>query len=179
MTMRRFPVFMRQALEALSRDAGHSMEQTVGALLELGMPLLRRFPGVTECQDARQALLLRANDSNVRLWLEQKVGLDLRAAGLGVDRFVIRVLVSRHRQIGQIAGALGFHQGECFTLALTAASIGSSYVPMESANVAMYQTLIDLRSHCAARAEHAMTLLHQSPQQLPKPRWNIHDVLGG
>ena len=68
MTVRRFPVFLRQGLEALSRepDGGGSMERTVGAMLELGLPIIRRFPGVAECQDARQALLLRSRDAYVR-----------------------------------------------------------------------------------------------------------------
>ena len=180
MTVRRFPVFLRQGLEALSRDGAGSMERTVGAMLDLGLPILRgEFRGVAECQDARQTLLLRSRDVHVRLWLEQIVPIDVRTAGLGDTRFGVRVPVGTHRRIGQLAAVLGLHIGQCFTLALTIALIGSPYVPMDEANKAMFETLTDLRDRCLARARHAETLQSGLPTEAAKPRWTIHDVLGG
>jgi hypothetical protein len=181
MTVRRFPVFLRQGLEALSRerDGGGSMERTVGAMLELGLPILRRFPGVAECQDARQALLLRSRDPYVRLWLQQIVPIDVRTARLGDIRFGVRVPVGLHRQIGQLAAVLGLYIGQGFTVALTAALIGSSYLPMDEAHQAMYETLTELRDRCQARARHAGTLQIGLPTAAAQPRWTIHDVLGG
>ena len=179
MTVDRVPVFLRHALEAISRDADGSFERVVGAMLETGLPILRRLPGVAECQDARQVLLLRAKDPHVRLWLDQIVPVDVRTALLGTGRVVVRVPVGLHRQIGQLAAVLGLHKCQGFMLALTAVLIGSPYVPMDEANRAMYEMLVDLRDRCEARARHAETLQRALPTEPAKPRWTIHDVLGG
>ena len=134
---------------------------------------------MAECQDARQALLLRSRDAYVRLWLEQIVPIDVRTARLGDIRFGVRVPVGLHRQIGQLAAVLGLYIGQGFTVALTAALIGSTYVPMDEANQAMYETLTELRDRCQARARHAGTLQSGLPTAAAEPRWTIHDVLGG
>ena len=147
-----FPVFLRHGLEAVARDTDRTMQRTVAAALDLGLPILHRFPGVNECLEARQELLRDSRDPHVHRWLEQVVAVDLPTAGLGDTRFVVRVAVAQHGHIGVIASALGLYKGQCFTLALTAALLGSPYVPMEEANAAMYRTLVDLRGLCEARA---------------------------
>ncbi len=179
MTVGRFPVYLCQGVEAISRDGAGSFERVTGALLEYGLLELRKLGGVTEYQDARQTLLLRSEDWQIRLWLQQVVPIDERNANLGYTRYVVRIPVGRHRQIGQLAAVLGLGKGQTFTLALTATLIGSSYVPMGEANQAMYEMLIELRERCRARARHAEALLRELPQEPPKqPRWTIHHVLG-
>jgi hypothetical protein len=174
-----FPVFLKQALEVIARDAERPMEHAVGAILALGLPILRRVPGIADCQSAREALLHASRDPYVRLWLEQIVPVDMPTAGLGHTRFVVRIAVGRHRQIGQLAAALGLPNHQCFTLTLTAVLIGSPYVPMSEANDAMYRTLIDFRDRCVARAGHAEMLRSAVPTEAAQPRWTIAHVLGG
>ena len=48
-----FPVFLGQALEAIARDAGRTLQHTVAATLDLGLPFLYCIPGVTECLEGR------------------------------------------------------------------------------------------------------------------------------
>ena len=178
MTVSRVPVYLCQGIEAISRDGAGSFERVTGALLEHGLLELRKLSGVTECQDARQTLLLRSEDWQIRLWLQQVVPIDERNANLGHTRYVVRVPVGVHRQIGQLAAVLGLHKGQTFTLALTAGLIGSPYVPMAEANQAMYEMLIELRERCRARARHAEALRRELPKEPAKPRWTIHHVLG-
>ena len=173
------PVFLRQALEVIARDAGQPMQHTVAAALGLGLPLLLRFPGVTECLDARQELLRHSCDPHVRLWLDQAVPIDLLTGGFGHRRFVVRVAVAQRRQIGLLAAGLGLKIGQCFTLTLTAALIGSPYVPMKGANKAMYRTLVDLRDRCLARARYTETLLSVKQPKATTVHRTIDDVLAG
>ena len=172
------PIFLRQALEAIARDADRPMQHTVAAALGLGLPILRSFPGVMECLDARQELLRHSCDPHVRLWLDQAVPIDLLTGGLGHRKFGVRVAVTRRREIGLLAGALGLQFGQCFTLALTAALIGSAYVPMDEANEAMYRTLVDLRERCTARAHHTQRLLSVKQPETTSVHRTIYDVLG-
>lgn len=172
-----FPVFLRHGLEAIARKTDRTMQRTVAAALGLGLPLLHRFPGMNECLEARQELIRNSRDPHVHRWLEQVVAVDLPTAGLGHTRFVVRVAVAQHGQIGLIAGALGLLKGECFTLALTAALLGSPCVPMEEANAAMYRTLVDLRRLCEARARDTETLLHLKQPDTTTVRRTIDDVL--
>ncbi len=174
------PIFLRQALEAIARDADRPMQHTVAAALGFGLPILRSFPGVMDCLDARQELLRDSRDPYIRLWLDQAVPIDLLTGGLGHRRFTVRVAVARRRQIGLLAAGLGLQIGQCFTLALTAALIGSSYVPMDEANTAMYRTLVDLRERCTARAHHTARLLSaKPPDEATTVRRTIYDVLAG
>ena len=174
------PIFLRQALEVLARDADRPMQHTVAAALGLGLPILHSFPGVTDCLEARQQLLRDSCDPYIRLWLDQAVPIDLLTGGLGHRRFTVRVAVARRRQIGLLAAGLGLQIGQCFTLALTAALIGSSYVPMDEANTAMYRTLVDLRERCTARAHHTERLLSaKPPDEATTVRRTIYDVLAG
>ncbi len=87
--------------------------------------------------------------------------------------------MTRRREIGRLAAGLGLQIGQCLTLALTAALIGSPYVPMEDANKAMYRTLVDLRERCLARARHMETLLSAPQPEATTVRRTIHDVLAG
>ena len=179
LTAYRFPIFQKQALEAIARDADQPMQLTVAAALGLGLPILLGFPGVTECLDARQELLRNSRDPTVRLWLDQAVPIDLLTGGLGHRRFVVRVAVAQHRQIGLLAAGLGLQIGQSLTLALIAALIGSPYVPMDAANEAMYRTLVDLRHRCTARARHTKTLLRVKQPEATSVHRTIDDVLAG
>ncbi len=67
--------------------------------------------------------------------------------------------------------------GQCFTLALTAALVGSEFVAMEAANEAMIRTLIDFREECKARALDMETRLRAPQPDTPTVRRTIDDVL--
>ena len=177
MTASGFPVFLAHALEALKGAAKRNQQDTVAAALDRGLPALHRFPGVTECIEGRQ-LLLHSRNLYAHRWLEQQVAVDLPTAGLGCKRFPVRVAVAHHRQLGLLAAALGFYKNECFTLALTAALVGSQFVATEAANEAMIRTLVDFREECMARALHMETLLRLPQPDTPTARRTIDDVLG-
>ena len=174
--------FHHGLLEALTRDAKRTQQFTVAAMLDRGLRTLSVFPGLKACLDGRQELLNSSCDQNVHLWLEQLVAVDLPTAGLGHKRFPVRVAVAQHRHIGLIAGALGLPKGQCFTLALTAALLGSLHVAMDEANEAMHRTLVDLLDRCEARARDTETRLSEMRLRAELPgvttvRRTIHDVL--
>ncbi len=173
------PLFLDQALEAVARDAGRSKQHTVAATLDLGLPFLYCVPGVTECLEARQQLLRDGRDRQTRLWLDQTVPMDLLTGGLGHKRFTVRVAVAQHRQIGLIARALGLQMGQCFTLALTAALIGTRYVPMDEANEAMDRTLVELLRRCEERARDMELRLSAPQPEATRVHRTIYDVLAG
>ena len=75
MTARGFPVFLLHALEVITREAERTMQHTVAAVLDRGLPRLHLFPGVTECLKARQELLRNSRDPRVHRWLEQVVAV--------------------------------------------------------------------------------------------------------
>ena len=174
-----FPLFLEQALEAVARDAGRSKQHTVAATLDLGLPFLYCIPGVTECLEARQQLLRESRDRQTRLWLDQTVPMDLLTGGLGHKRFTVRVGVAQHRQIGLLAAGLGFKMGQCFTLALTAALIGTRYVPTDDANEAMDRTLVELLERCEERARDMELRLSAPEPEATRVHRTIYDVLAG
>ena len=65
-----FPVFLRQALEAIARAAQRTKQHTVAAVLDRGLPILCVFPGLEACLDARPELLGHSRDPHVHRWLE-------------------------------------------------------------------------------------------------------------
>jgi hypothetical protein len=173
------PVFLKQALEVIARDAHQTKQHTVAATLDLGLRCLHHFPGVAECLDAQQTLLRESRNAYVRRWLEETVAIDLLTGGLGHTKFTVRVALAQHREVGRLAGALGVKLGQCFTLALTATLIGSPYVPMAEANDAMFATLVDLKHRCVARAHH-MEMLRNAPEPtVATVHRTIYDVLRG
>ncbi len=179
MTASRFPVSLGHALEALKHAADGTKQHTVAAMLDRGLRLLHRFPGVTECLEGRQALLLHNRDLNVHAWLEQLVAVDLPTAGLGYTRFPVRVALAQHRQIGVLAAGLGLPLCQCFTLALTAALVGSRFVAMDAANEAMVRTMFDFGARCKERARYTEKLLSVPQPASTTIRRTIDDVLGG
>ncbi len=174
-----FPVFLGQALEAIARDAGRTLQHTVAATLDLGLPFLYCIPGVTECLEGRQQLLRDSCDPYTRRWLEEIVPVDLPTAGLGPKRFTVRVAVAQHREIGLLAAGLGLQKGQCFTLALTAALIGSPYVPMDEANAAMDRTLVESLKRFLERARYTEALLGAPQPEATGVHRTIYDVLAG
>ena len=183
LTAYRFPICQKQALEAIARDADRPKQHTVAALLHRGLPRLHRLPGVAECREARQELLRGSHDQRVHLLLEQTVSIDILTGGLGHTRFPVRVGIAHHRLIGLLAKALGLSLGQCFTLTLTAAMLGSPYVPMDSAYEAMHRTIVELLERCKARARHMDTLLSEmrstTAPEPTTPRRTIDDLLAG
>ena len=69
------------------------------------------------------------------------------------------------------------YKKDCFTLALTAALVGSQFVATEAANEAMIHTLIDFREECKARALDMETRLRAPQPDTPTVRRTIDDVL--
>ena len=105
--------------------------------------------------------------------------MDLLTGGPGHKRFNVRVAVAQHRQIGLLAAGLGLRMGQCLTPALTAALIGTRYVPMDEANEAMDRTLVDLRALCEARARHMELRLSAPQPEVTRVHRTIYDVLAG
>ena len=171
------PVFLRQAVEALARDACRGQQHTVAALLDRGLPFLRQIPGLLECLDARQMLLRVSCKQYTRQFLDHIVALDLPTAGLGDTQFCVRVDREQRGDIGVVAAAAGLPAHQSFTLALTAALIGSPYPPMREANNAMFGTLTEFHQRCRARALHCEALLSAEQPEAPTFRWTIDDVL--
>ncbi len=176
MTASPFPVFLAHALEALKGAAKRTQQDTVAAMIERGLSELHRFSGVTECSEGRQ-ILLHSRNLNAHRWLELQVAIDFPTAGQGYKRFPVRVAAAQHRQIGLLAAALGLYKKDCFTLALTAALVGSRFVATEAANEAMIHTLIDFREECKARALDMETRLRAPQPETTTIRRTIDDVL--
>ena len=112
------------------------------------------------------------------------MAVDLPTAGLGHTPFGVRVAVAQHGILGLIAGALGIPKGQCLTLALTAALLGSPYVALDAANEAMFRTLVDLRDRGEERARYTERLLSEMRLSASSPgattvRRTIDDVLAG
>ena len=184
MTAYGFPVLLEHAVEALAREAERRKQHTVAALLDRGFRTLWRLPGLKACLEGRQELLKDSRDPHVHRWLAHVVAVDLPTAGLGHTRFGVRVAVAQHGILGLIAGALGIPKGQCLTLALTAALLGSPYVALDAANEAMFRTLVDLRDRCEERARHTERLLSEMRLSARSPgattvRRTIDDVLAG
>ena len=173
------PKHVTWSVESLSDRAGISLARAYAGLLERGMHEIWRCPGSRDLQRAREVIVARGDQDEMR-WIDTWE-FDVPTADTGKTTPKMRLSVEGIlTPLGKLAKVLGFDKSQTAVLALTVMLLQDPEVPIRY-HEAQAELLRDLADKLRARSEKATEIAgkRSDPGGSPPPRrWSLDDIFG-
>jgi hypothetical protein len=176
----RCPTYVPFGIETLSVEATNGIVEPAGVvLLEAGLSIIRRLPGVAEIRQARKAVLRRA-DPEMMHWLGDFPPLSPSMAGTGDRQYRLHIPKSLGKQIGTLARSLGMSQSMLNLYALMAGLLMVPTLVRAEYRRAMFEALLELKAVLRRRGDqaHARATTLPARDAVDDGRWTIAGLIG-
>jgi len=175
--------YLETGVEQLSNEVtGGAKEPASTALLQVGLGIIRNFPGVAEIIEARSEVL-PVGDAETMDWFNRfpLAGIDLRPMGTYADDpFRFHAPIELANQVSKLAGLLGLSISRFTIFPLEAGLLCAPTCCSPKYRQAMLQTLRDFRHVLERRAAEATA---RAAQATPRDKtqdhlYTIADLIG-